>query len=52
VSISTRKNTEELFCDDAEAHIINGGIKADSIDHPNSCISLDSLLAAAVKAII
>jgi ribose-phosphate pyrophosphokinase len=47
---------EELFCDDAEAHLINGGVKAiwctDSIDHPNSCISLDSLLAAAVKAII
>jgi ribose-phosphate pyrophosphokinase len=48
--------THPLFCDDAEAHILQSGIKTlwstDSIDHPTSCIKLDSLLANAIKAII
>jgi len=48
--------THPLFCDDAEAHILQAGIKAfwstDSIDHPTSCIKLDALLADAIKAII
>jgi ribose-phosphate pyrophosphokinase len=48
--------THPLFCDDAEAHIRQAGIKAiwstDSIDHPTSCIKLDDLLANAIKAII
>jgi ribose-phosphate pyrophosphokinase len=48
--------THPLFCDDAEAHILQAGIKSiwstDSIDHPTSCIKLDSLLANAIKAII
>jgi len=47
--------THALFCEDAEAHILNGGIKAiwstDSIDHPSSLIALDSLLAEAIRAI-
>ena len=48
--------THALFCDDAETHILKAGIKAiwstDSIDHPTSCIKLDTLLADAIKAII
>jgi ribose-phosphate pyrophosphokinase len=48
--------THPLFCDDAEAHILQAGIKTiwstDSIDHPTSCIKLDALLAEAIKAII
>jgi ribose-phosphate pyrophosphokinase len=48
--------THALFCDDAEAHILQAGIKGiwstDSIDHPTSCIKLDTLLADAIKAII
>ena len=48
--------THPLFCDDAEAHILQAGIKTiwstDSIDHPTSCIKLDALLAKAIKAII
>ncbi|MDD5321849.1 MAG: ribose-phosphate diphosphokinase [Methylococcales bacterium] len=48
--------THPLFCDDAEAHILQAGIKTiwstDSIDHPTSCIKLDALLANAIKAII
>lgn len=48
--------THALFCDDAEEHIFNGGIKTiwstDSIDHPSSCIALDGLLADAVRSII
>jgi len=48
--------THPLFCDDAEAHILQAGIKAiwstDSIDHPTSCIKLDALLANAIKAMI
>jgi len=47
--------THALFCGDAEAHILEAGIKAiwstDSIDHPSSCIPLDGLLAAALKVI-
>ena len=48
--------THALFCDDAEAHIRQAGIKTlwstDSIDHPTSCIQLDALLADAIKAIV
>ena len=48
--------THALFCEDAEAHILQAGIKTiwstDSIDHPTSCIKLDALLANAIKAII
>ena len=48
--------THPLFCGDAEAHILQAGIKAiwstDSIDHTTSCIKLDALLANAIKAII
>jgi ribose-phosphate pyrophosphokinase len=48
--------THPLFCGDAEAHILQAGIKTlwstDSIDHPTSCIKLDALLANAIKAII
>ena len=47
--------THALFCDDAQIHIWQAGIKAiwstDSIDHPTSCIKLDALLAEAIKAI-
>lgn len=48
--------THPLFCDDAEAHILEAGVKTiwstDSIGHPTSCIKLDALLANAIKAII
>ena len=48
--------THPLFCGDAEAHILQAGIKTiwstDSIEHPTSCIKLDALLANAIKAII
>lgn len=48
--------THPLFCDDAEAHILQAGIKTiwstDSIDHPTSCIKLEALLANAIKAIV
>jgi ribose-phosphate pyrophosphokinase len=48
--------THALFCEDAEAHILQAGIKTiwstDSIEHPTSCIKLDALLANAIKAII
>jgi ribose-phosphate pyrophosphokinase len=48
--------THPLFCDDAEAHLLEAGIKTiwstDSIDHPTSCINLDALLAGAIKAIV
>ena len=48
--------THPLFCGDAEAHILQAGIKTiwstDSIDHPTSCIKLDALLANTIKAII
>jgi ribose-phosphate pyrophosphokinase len=47
--------THALFCGDAECVIRDAGVKAiwttDSIDHPTSCIRLDSLLAEAVKAL-
>jgi len=47
--------THALFCDDAYNHILEAGVKTiwstDSIDHPSSCIKLDSLLAKAIKAI-
>jgi ribose-phosphate pyrophosphokinase len=48
--------THPLFCGDAEAHILEAGIKAiwstNSIDHPTSCINLDALLADAINAIV
>jgi len=48
--------THALFCEDAEAHILQAGIKTiwstDSIEHPTSSIRLDALLANAIKAII
>jgi ribose-phosphate pyrophosphokinase len=48
--------THPLFCDDAETHILQAGVKTiwstDSIDHPTSCIKLDTLLANAIKAIV
>ncbi len=47
--------THALFCDDAYAHILKAGVKTiwstDSIDHPSSCIKLDTLLADAIKTI-
>jgi ribose-phosphate pyrophosphokinase len=47
--------THALFCGDAYDHILNAGIKTvwstDSIDHPTSCIKLDSLLANAIRSI-
>lgn len=47
--------THALFCGDAYIHILDAGVKTiwstDSIDHPSSCIRLDSLLADAIKAI-
>ncbi len=48
--------THPLFCGDAEAHIMQAGVKqiwsTDSISHPSSCIYLDKLLALAVKKIL
>ncbi len=48
--------THALFCDDAETHILQSGLKqiwsTDSIDHSTACIHLDRLLGQAVKAII
>lgn len=47
--------THALFCGDAEAHILQAGVKqiwsTDSISHPTACIPLDSLLANAIKKI-
>ncbi|MGR9014992.1 MAG: ribose-phosphate diphosphokinase [Gammaproteobacteria bacterium] len=47
--------THALFCGDAYDHILKSGIKTiwstDSIDHPSSCIRLDTLLANAIRAI-
>ncbi|MGR8933992.1 MAG: ribose-phosphate diphosphokinase [Gammaproteobacteria bacterium] len=47
--------THPLFCGDAEQHLLNAGVTAiwstDSIAHPTSVITLDKLLAQAVKAI-
>jgi ribose-phosphate pyrophosphokinase len=48
--------THPLFCDDAETHILQAGIKTiwstDSINHSTSSIKLDALLANAINAII
>ena len=48
--------THPLFCGDAEAHILQSGIKniwsTDSISHPTACIYLDKLLAKAVREIL
>jgi len=45
--------THPLFCDDAEQHIMQAGVKeiwsTDSISHPSACINLDKLLAQAIK---
>ena len=47
--------THPLFCDDAQQHILQAGVKqiwsTDSISHPSACIHLDKLLARAVKEI-
>jgi ribose-phosphate pyrophosphokinase len=47
--------THPLFYGDAEAHILQAGIKiiwsTDSIDHPTACIKLDALLVEAIRAI-
>ncbi|WP_428354201.1 ribose-phosphate diphosphokinase [Methyloprofundus sp.] len=48
--------THPLFCDDAEAHIMQSGIQAfwstDSINHSSSCIHLERLLAQAIREIV
>ncbi|MDD1611559.1 MAG: ribose-phosphate diphosphokinase [Methylococcaceae bacterium] len=48
--------THALFCGDAERVIQDAGVAAiwstDSIDHATSCITLDGLLADAVKAML
>lgn len=48
--------THALFCGDAETHIQEAGIRSvwstDSIDHPTSCIQLDTLLAEAILAML
>ncbi len=48
--------THPLFCGDAEAHILQSGVKqiwsTDSISHTTACIQLDKLLAQAVKKFI
>ena len=48
--------THPLFCGDAEAHIMQAGVKqiwsTDSIAHPSACIHLDKLLAQAIKQIL
>ena len=48
--------THPLFCNDAEAHIMQAGVQqiwsTDSISHPSACIYLDKLLAQAVKEIL
>jgi ribose-phosphate pyrophosphokinase len=45
--------THPLFCGDAQAHILQSGVRAvwstDSIDHPTACIKLEALLADAIK---
>jgi ribose-phosphate pyrophosphokinase len=47
--------THPLFCGDAEAHIMQAGVKqiwsTDSIAHSSACIYLHQLLAKAVKEI-
>ncbi|NOT11449.1 MAG: ribose-phosphate diphosphokinase [Methylococcaceae bacterium] len=48
--------THALFCGDAEAHILQAGVRGlwstDSIDHPTSCIHLDLLIAKTVLALV
>ncbi|MBE0469244.1 MAG: ribose-phosphate diphosphokinase [Methyloprofundus sp.] len=48
--------THPLFCGDAQAHILQAGVKniwsTDSISHPTACIYLDKLLAEAVRAVL
>ncbi|SHE20872.1 ribose-phosphate diphosphokinase [methanotrophic endosymbiont of Bathymodiolus puteoserpentis (Logatchev)] len=48
--------THPLFCGDAEAHILQAGVKniwsTDSISHSTACIYLDNLLAGAVWDIL
>lgn len=48
--------THPLFCGDAEAHIREAGVEeiwsTDSIEHPTSCIRLESLLSTAVESIL
>ncbi len=48
--------THPLFCDDAEAHIMQAGVQqlwsTDSISHTSACIHLDKLLAQAIKGIL
>ncbi len=48
--------THPLFCGDAEAHIMQAGVKqiwsTDSIARPGACIYLDKLLAQAIKDIL
>lgn len=48
--------THALFCGDAETHIRQAGIRSvwstDSINHPTSCIPLDTLLAEAILAMM
>ena len=45
-----------LFCGDAEAHIMQAGVKqiwsTDSISHSTACIHLDKRLASAIKEIL
>ena len=47
--------THPLFCGNAEAHIMQAGVKriwsTDSISHSSSCINLDQLLARAITDI-
>ncbi|OQK17332.1 phosphoribosylpyrophosphate synthetase [Methyloprofundus sedimenti] len=48
--------THPLFCQDAEAHIMQAGVQqiwsTDSISHTSACIHLDKLLAQAIKEIL
>lgn len=48
--------THPLFCADAEAHILQAGVKqiwsTDSISHHSACIHLDKLLARAITDIL
>ncbi len=48
--------THPLFCGDAEAYILQSGIKTiwstDSIDHPTACIRLEGLLAKAISSMV
>jgi len=48
--------THPLFCDDAEAHILQSGVQqiwsTDSISHSTACIHLDKLIAQAIRDIL